>query len=109
MNNDRFEGLWNQIKGTIKEKWGQLTDDDLTAVEGKRDRLVGKVQSRYGHAKDKVEGELDELMAKYGDAKDDAKSQIGELKDDAKEKIAELSDAAHEKGRDLRQGLRDKL
>jgi uncharacterized protein YjbJ (UPF0337 family) len=45
----------------VKEKWGQLTDDDLTAIEGRRDQLAGKLQERYGYAKDQAEREDDEF------------------------------------------------
>jgi uncharacterized protein YjbJ (UPF0337 family) len=64
MNHDQLEGQWKQLKGRVKEKWGKLTDDDLTVVEGMRDRLVGKVQERYGIAKDQAEKEIDEFLAK---------------------------------------------
>lgn len=59
MNWDRIEGNWKQYTGAAKEKWGQLTDDDLTAIEGKRTRLAGKLQERYGYAKDEAHKELD--------------------------------------------------
>ncbi|MEQ4544453.1 MAG: CsbD family protein, partial [Pantoea agglomerans] len=49
MNEDRIGGNWKQFKGKVKEKWGDLTDDDMTVVEGKRDQLVGKIQERYGY------------------------------------------------------------
>ncbi len=58
MNKDIFQGKWNEFKGQVKEQWGKLTDDDLTEVEGKRDNLIGKIQTRYGYAKDKAETEL---------------------------------------------------
>ncbi len=58
MNSDRIAGNWNQFKGKIKEKWGKLTDDDLTYIEGKRDRLLGRIQERYGIAKDEAEKQL---------------------------------------------------
>lgn len=67
MNSDRIEGNWKQLSGTLKEKWGKLTDDDLQQVDGKREKLVGKLQERYGIAKDKAEQELkhfEELSAK---------------------------------------------
>ena len=48
------EGSWKQVKGQVKEKWGKLTDDDLTTINGKRDQLEGKIQERYGLAKDQV-------------------------------------------------------
>jgi len=61
MNWDQIKGNWKQVKGKIKAKWGKLTDDDLTTIAGKRDELAGKLQERYGYAKDKAEKELDEF------------------------------------------------
>lgn len=58
MNKDEAGGNWKQLKGKFKEKWGKLTDDDMTVVEGKRDQLVGKIQERYGYGKDQAEKEL---------------------------------------------------
>ena len=60
MNWDRIEGNWKQVKGTVREKWGKLTDDDLDVIAGKRDQLVGKLQQKYGHTKDAVEKQIDE-------------------------------------------------
>jgi uncharacterized protein YjbJ (UPF0337 family) len=60
MDWNRVEGNWKQIKGKVKEKWGNLTDDDLTAINGQRDQLEGKIQQRYGHAKDKVRQDVDD-------------------------------------------------
>lgn len=65
MNWDRIEGDWKQLKGNVKEKWGQLTDDDLDIVAGKRDQLAGKIQSRYGIAKDEAEKQIDEWAKKH--------------------------------------------
>jgi uncharacterized protein YjbJ (UPF0337 family) len=56
-----IQGNWKQVTGKIKEKWGKLTEDDLTAIAGKRDQFAGKLQERYGLAKDKAEKELDEF------------------------------------------------
>lgn len=61
MNWDQIAGNWKQFKGKVKEKWADLTDDDLTAIEGKRDQLAGKLQERYGFAKERAERELDEF------------------------------------------------
>lgn len=58
MNKDEIGGNWKQFKGTVKEKWGKLTDDDMTVIEGKREQLVGKIQERYGYAKDQAEKEV---------------------------------------------------
>lgn len=58
MNWDQIEGQWKQTKGQVKEQWGKLTDDDMTAIAGKRDQLVGKVQERYGVAREKAEEQV---------------------------------------------------
>lgn len=58
MNSDRIAGNWKQITGKVKEQWGRLTDDDITVVEGKRDQLVGRIQERYGIAKEKAEEQV---------------------------------------------------
>ena len=58
MNWDQVEGKWKQAKGSIKQKWGKLTDDDLEMIAGQRDKLVGKLQERYGMAKDAAEQEV---------------------------------------------------
>ena len=59
MNWDQMEGKWKQYKGQAKEKWGKLTDDDLDVVDGRRQQLVGRIQERYGIAKDEAEKQLD--------------------------------------------------
>jgi uncharacterized protein YjbJ (UPF0337 family) len=58
MNWDRVEGDWKQFKGRIKEKWGNLTDDDLEKAAGNRDQLEGIIQKRYGIAKDQATKDL---------------------------------------------------
>jgi uncharacterized protein YjbJ (UPF0337 family) len=58
---DQIAGNWKQFKGQVKEKWGKLTDDDLTTIAGKRDQLAGLLQKKYGYAKDEAEKELDEF------------------------------------------------
>ena len=55
MNKDRLEGNWMQLKGSITEKWGKLTNDDLDVIEGRREQLSGKLQERYGIAKEEAE------------------------------------------------------
>ncbi|MCL7421953.1 MAG: CsbD family protein [Methylobacter sp.] len=55
---DQIEGNWKQFKGKVKETWGELTDDELDQVAGKRDVLLGKIQERYGIEKDEAERRL---------------------------------------------------
>jgi uncharacterized protein YjbJ (UPF0337 family) len=60
MNSDQVAGQWKQAKGKIKEQWGKLTDDDLQVIEGNRDQLVGKIQERYGIAREEAEKQVKE-------------------------------------------------
>ena len=64
MNWDRIEGNWKQFTGKVKEKWGQLTDNDLKQFIGKREQLEGKIQERYGHGKDQVKKDVDEFLGR---------------------------------------------
>ena len=59
MDWDRVEGNWKQFSGKVKEKWGDLTDDEISQMNGKRDQLEGALQKRYGYAKDKAREEVD--------------------------------------------------
>jgi uncharacterized protein YjbJ (UPF0337 family) len=68
MNWDRIEGKWKQSKGKFREKWGKLTDDDLDVINGKRDQLVGRLQERYGIAKDEAEKQADAFVTGLSDA-----------------------------------------
>jgi uncharacterized protein YjbJ (UPF0337 family) len=62
MNQDRLEGKLNQMSGRIREKWGKLTDDDIKIANGRREILSGRLQERYGIAKEEAEKQLDEFL-----------------------------------------------
>jgi uncharacterized protein YjbJ (UPF0337 family) len=62
MNWDRIEGNWKQFSGKAQQQWGKLTNDDLDVVEGRRTELVGKIQERYGVAKDEAEQQVDSWL-----------------------------------------------
>ena len=62
---EKIKGSWSQTKGTIKEQWGKLTDDDLLQIEGRRDQLVGKIQTRYGISHDQAEAQVSAWEAKH--------------------------------------------
>jgi len=64
MNWDRVQGNWKQLKGEAKRQWGKLTDDELDQAEGNREKLAGKIQERYGIAKDEAERQIDEWAAR---------------------------------------------
>ena len=58
MNWDQVKGQWTQMKGSVRKQWGKLTDDDLDVIGGERERLVGKIQERYGIAKEEAENQI---------------------------------------------------
>ncbi|WBU55678.1 CsbD family protein [Paracoccus sediminicola] len=62
MNWDVVEGKWEQLKGSVKEKWGDLTDDELQEAGGKKDKLSGKLQEKYGWSKEEADNELDSFF-----------------------------------------------
>lgn len=68
MNWDRIQGNWKQVVGKAKAQWGKLTDDDLDVVAGRRDQLAGKIQERYGIAKDEVDKQIAEWELKATDS-----------------------------------------
>ena len=65
MNWDIIEGKWKQVKGDVRGKWGKLTDDDLEVIAGKRDKLVGVIQKRYGQSRDQAEEEVDNWAKRH--------------------------------------------
>lgn len=62
MDWDRIEGNWKQFTGKVKEKWGDLTDDEVDQIDGKREQLEGKIQERYGCAKDEARRQVDSWL-----------------------------------------------
>ncbi len=58
MNQDIIQGKWAQLKGSIKQKWGKLTDDDLDRLDGNQQYLSGRLQERYGWAKERADDEI---------------------------------------------------
>ena len=59
MNRDTLSGQWTQLKGSVREKWGKLTNDDIDQIQGKAEQLVGKIQERYGIARDEAQRQVD--------------------------------------------------
>jgi uncharacterized protein YjbJ (UPF0337 family) len=64
MNWDQIQGNWVKSKGKLRQQWGKLTDDDLTVIDGKREELAGRLQERYGYAKEQADREIDDWMKK---------------------------------------------
>jgi uncharacterized protein YjbJ (UPF0337 family) len=67
MNRNILEGNWKQIRGTIREKWGELTDDELDQIAGKRDKLAGVLQERYGYTQVEAERQIDDFLESWED------------------------------------------
>lgn len=59
MNADIFEGKWKQLRGRVKQAWGDLTDDDLAKIDGSYDRFVGVLQEKYGYTKEEAQKKID--------------------------------------------------
>ena len=64
MNWNTIEGRWKELKGNVREHWGKLTDDDIEEAKGKRDVLLGKIQVKYGIAKEEAEKQIDQWVDK---------------------------------------------
>ena len=65
MNEDILKGKWKEIRGSVKEQWGNFTDNDLTEIEGKQEKLIGLLQKKYGYSKDKAEEEYNKFISRY--------------------------------------------
>jgi uncharacterized protein YjbJ (UPF0337 family) len=65
MNNDRAAGQWKQLKGSIKEQWGKLTDDEISQLEGHSDQLAGRLQEKYGLAREEAERQAREFQTRH--------------------------------------------
>jgi uncharacterized protein YjbJ (UPF0337 family) len=65
VNEDIFKGQWNQFKGSVKQTWGKLTDNDIAMVEGSYDKFVGVLQERYGWERERAEREVTDYFERY--------------------------------------------
>ena len=100
MDWNRIEGDWKRLKGNAKEQWGRLTEDDLAAINGRREQLEGKLQERYGYAKDRIKREIDDWASEVrtiarkvtNDA--DLSSEVEAIKSDVQKLAATIGDVA---------------
>lgn len=65
LNQDVLKGKWKQMRGQVKQWWGDLTDDDLDQIDGSADKLVGRLQERYGYAREEAEREVDRRLKTF--------------------------------------------
>ena len=101
LNQQALEGNWNQIKGKVREKWWQLTDDDLEMLKGKGDELVGAIQRRTGEARDKIERFLTQAVEAGASATSRAAETAREYGAEAADEMERASDYV---GESLRKG-----
>ena len=101
INTQELQGQWNKLRGQVKEKWGQLTDDDLQIHGGNVDQLVGKIQQRTGEGREVVEKFLNELTSKSSSAISQAAGAVGNFAHQAgdrfRDQYGNLSEQAREK------------
>jgi uncharacterized protein YjbJ (UPF0337 family) len=65
MNENILEGKWKQLRGYLRERWGEITDDELDQIAGKRDRLAGLLQERYGYTQMEADRQIDEFVSEW--------------------------------------------
>ena len=68
MNRDTLRGQWMQLKGKVRQQWGELTDDEIDQVQGNAEMLIGRIQERYGRSRDEAEREVDGWLDEQGRA-----------------------------------------
>lgn len=90
MDKHQFQGHWNMLKGKIKETFGKLTDDDLLKISGKRDELLGKLQTLYGHNKEEIEQKLKDI--EHGYYSEELRNHWTQLQSKLKQKWSALTE-----------------
>ena len=76
MNTDIFKGKFNQLKGDLKNKWGQITDNEWMQINGDRDKLIGKLQEKYGHNREVATREVDEFLRTHKVGQDNMNRKV---------------------------------
>lgn len=108
INTQELQGLWNHLRGQVKQKWGQLTDDDLLLAGGNVDQLIGRIQQRTGEGREAVESFLNGLISRgaggVSAAAEHAReythgagAMLGQAGNRLRQHYGEISDAAHER------------
>jgi len=96
VNTQVLQGQWNQVRGQLKKKWGQLTEDDLRFANGNIDQLIGRIQHKTGEAREAIEGFLDELTSQgasaVAQAADSVRQYAGYASDQMREGYNRISD-----------------
>ena len=93
MDSNRIEGSWAELKGKAKQQWGNLTDNELTQIGGKRDELIGRLQARYGYSKDKAKQEVESWLERMDQSGETVMAQVAAARDGAKQVADNFSTA----------------
>jgi len=101
MNTNILEGNWKQLQGNIKEQWGKLTDNDLTQIQGKRDKLEGVLQEKYGYSKNKAQAEVESYLNELEDQFEGTRSKAERMVGKAQERFQERKDQATHRAREM--------
>lgn len=99
MNTDVLKGKWNQMKGDVKKTWGDLTDDDLKMIEGDRDKLLGKLQERYGYTREQAETEWNKFRGQHRD-------WFGDMHNDVNDASHDVKNAANRTANDVKNAFK---
>lgn len=97
MNSDTLQGTWNQIKGSVKQAFGKLTDDDLMQMEGSADRAVGVLQQRYGYTRERAQQEWDSFMQRSKSNANSMTNKATEFVQDTANRISNKMDQVADK------------
>jgi uncharacterized protein YjbJ (UPF0337 family) len=96
VNTQVLQGQWNQVRGQLKKKWGQLTEDDLKFANGNLDQLVGRIQNKTGEAREAIESFLDEMTSQgasaVSQAAESVKNYAGYASDQVRDGYNRISD-----------------
>jgi uncharacterized protein YjbJ (UPF0337 family) len=100
MDWNQVEGNWKQVRGNVKKQWGKLTDDDLAAIDGRREVLEGRIQERYGYTKDRVRKEIEEWQRSFASQAssggDELAAHIESIRDDIQSLTSTVSRIANQ-------------
>ena len=105
MNEDTFAGQWKQMRGTLKSWWGTLTDDDFERIGGRKDKLIGVIQEKYGYSREQAQNEVERRFNEYGGGGGSELSGSGAAVEDLKAKAYEFSASAASKAREATEGV----
>lgn len=107
MDWNRIEGDWKQMSGKVKQQWGDLTDNEITSVKGKRDELVGVLQQRYGYAKNKAREEVDRWAESLDSGLATVKDFAGRVTESSRKAGEGLADVSGNFDKAVRESAKD--